>query len=42
MVKKLNMSGTDEVGQLVSSFNTMSETIKEKRRRGKENRCCKR
>ena len=34
--EKIKYSGTDEVGQLVSSFNIMSETIKEKEEKAKK------
>ncbi len=34
--EKIEYSGTDEVGQLVSTFNTMSDTIKEKEEEAKK------
>ena len=34
--EKINYSGTDEVGQLVSNFNIMSETIKQKEEEAKK------
>ena len=40
--EKIEYAGTDEVGQLVSNFNIMSNTIKEKEEEAMKNRYCKR
>ena len=40
--EKIKYNSEDEIGELVSSFNIMSDTIKEKEEQAKKNRYCKR